>query len=257
MTRSLSLLCAVTGSKSRKDIQAYACIVSGKGEKELFKYVGSRIGAFPNRVMFDVLVEALDWLEKNVKPKDDLTIYVPYPDMLIRVDMHPAIEGTLELRNTIYARLAGLEVKFRAKPIQDSSYVIKFAETLKVESLRPLDEILVEDANMFEMKGEKGFERVWWNGRMCGSIRGKRYVSERTDKHFCIKYQAWGVQRVIVDRLVRAGIETIEIWYKGAHGLQKLVLSLDDFIEFAIPDALSGEDGRQLFVPDWKWKREG
>lgn len=250
------LHCLVVHNRHDRGIQAYACTLTGEQGETLHELIGSVQYPNPTVVLMQVLHEMVWWCWQNLRPGSEITIYTQCPNLLSDVSEHPPLLDTKRVYDSIRAKLH--EFKWHVKNIRESLDILRFCGIIDAEASKPVEEALIEDESRLkiEMKLDR-VEEVFWDGRMCGTVIAGVYRSLRGDQHFCYKYQAWGIQKAIVDRLEKMHVHTLKIIHRkpGRRNI-RYVLTTQEFKAYAITTCLNPHDGIQMFVPVWRWRVE-
>lgn len=82
------------------------------------------------------------------------------------------------------------------------------------------------------------------NGKKWGIIKGTRYISFRNARHFCRKFNGWGIQLDVYNSVKEAGVTEIVMVVNG----KPLRSFLADWEKHLRIGTLNPNDGEQCFL---------
>lgn len=91
-----------------------------------------------------------------------------------------------------------------------------------------------------------------WNGKLCGlfNTKTKIYTSRRTQKHFCFKYNGWGIQKIFIEQLAQLRCKIVRIEILDTDGTIKPIdTPFINYMNNGIEACLNKCDGIQVFLP--------
>jgi len=67
-------------------------------------------------------------------------------------------------------------------------------------------------------------KEFWWGKRFLGilNIEKKQLITWRKQKHFFIKYQGWGFNRELINKLISLNIQEIILIYRNSNNTETL-----------------------------------
>jgi len=202
--------------------------------------------------MLDVLSDMVEWCFRYVHHGSIINIYTSDLDGVVRRDVHDFISQSIVLRDTLVMRLKWF-AKSHIHSLQGTDYFQKMNCMVLDEAHLHPDEALHRNRERIDMSRHPIPKDVTWGERICGHIRGAKYISKRTMRHYCYKFQGWGIQKCIVERLEKENVYDIEIVYSDDKEIRLYHATLQKFKANAIPACLSEVDGDQLFLPEEFW----
>jgi hypothetical protein len=200
------------------------------------------------------------WIQSNPlisKTLRELVVWMPNQDLLSSRLNHLIPESTLPKRDAIVQVIESLvNSRWSARNIRETPHLPIIQELLLEQVRLPIEDALASDSSrMPQPLLSSCGQKIMYQGRHCGTIENKKYISKRNCDHFCKNYHGWGIQQVIIDKLKREGVTEIEIWYQSDNGRRIIYsITLQRFLEWARPDCLNEADGDQLFVNEAKWE---
>lgn len=141
--------------------------------------------------------------------------------------------------------------------LDESIKMILHAEIInRIKEIERRTPIKIQDtSNIHEVKTPNSI-MVYWKNKCCGHIVQNRYISVRYPHHYCIKMKGWGIQKEIIEHLKKRGnIFYLIIDYHGKKRHILLLTTLQTFCENARIVTLRDEDGEQMFLSAYLWKR--
>jgi hypothetical protein len=232
---------------SDRRIVAYVGKVYSNG-KCVMGVRGSCENIFKRVVELDVIQYLVNWCSENIYHGSLIEIYTSDPDAITRKDVHDFISSSYGVRNSILAVLKHFS-KYAVYNLEEypqyqeiRNEVIDESMLSKEEALHPMRAGIKFD--------NPALEKVEWNGRVCGYIRGTTYVSPRKKKHYCYKYEGWGIQLSILEYLKNKGVFDIEIVYRSDEVIRIYRSTVGKFLTYGIKAMLSDESGEQIFLPE-------
>lgn len=76
----------------------------------------------------------------------------------------------------------------------------------------------------------KKIEEIKINGKMVGFVREGVYYTQRTPRHFMVKFQGFGISQDILNKLKEMGVTDVCLMYYGKTKTLEMIVPLEKYL---------------------------